>query len=211
MDVYINLKQPGQWSLRLRSYFANMKFGLCLVLVSAILASCSDKSYLHRIDTYLNAHSPETKGKYMSDDYRSFFIEKKGEGETKQQALKSFLKWDAPLHPDVTILNHTVNGTTWKIEFNEQNDFSKLIVFPGWKGTEMIRFNSKRMINEMIYIPDDTNPNYKQWLQPAVEWLQKNKPDELGEVYKDGKLIQTPETAKKWVSLLQLWRNETGR
>lgn len=39
----------------------------------------------------------------------------------------------------------------------------------------------------------------------------KNKPDELGEVYQDGKLIQTPETAKKWVSLLQLWRNETGR
>ena len=62
----------------------------------------------------------------------------------------------------------------------------------------------------MIYIPGDTNPNYKKWLQPAVDWLQKNRPDELSEVYRDGKLIQTSETAMKWVSLLQLWRKETG-
>jgi len=147
----------------------------------------------------------------MSDDYRSYFMEKKGVGKNKEQVLQSFSEWDAPLHPDITILNHVVNGNTWKIEFNEQNDFSKLIGFPGWKGTEMIRFNSKKMIDEMIYIPADTNPDYKKWLQPAVEWLQKNKSDELNEVYKDAKLIQTHETAKKWVSLLQLWRKETGR
>jgi len=188
-----------------------MNHGFSLVLVLATLASCSNKTCLRRIDSYLNAHTVEAKGKYMSEDYRSFFIEKKGEGETREQALQSFLKWDAPLHPDITILSHTINGNTWKIEFNEQNDFSKLIGFPGWKGREMIRFNSKKMIDEMIYIPDDTNPNYKKWLQPAVEWLQKNKPDELSEVYKDGKLVQTSETARKWVSLLQLWRKETGR
>ena len=146
----------------------------------------------------------------MSEDYHSFFIEKKGEGKDKKAALSSFLNWDAPLHPDIIILNYSVNGDEWRVEFNEQNDFSKLIGFPGWKGTEMIRFNSEKMIDEMIYIPDDTNPNYKKWLQPAVEWLKKNKPGELNEVYKDGKLIQTSETAKKWVSLLQLWREKTG-
>ena len=150
------------------------------------------------------------KGKHMAEDYHSFFMEKKGEGESKHEALHSFLEWDAPLHPDVHILNYTTSGNTWKVEFNEQNDFSKLIGFPGWKVTEMIRFDSKKMIDEMVYIPDDTNPNYKKWLQPAVDWLQKNKPFELNEVYKDGKLIRTSETAKKWVSLLQLWRKETS-
>jgi hypothetical protein len=59
----------------------------------------------------------------MAEDYRSFFMEKKGEGENKKQALQSFLNWDAPLHPDVHILNYTANGRTWKVEFNEQNDF----------------------------------------------------------------------------------------
>jgi hypothetical protein len=85
-----------------------------------------------------------------------------------------------------------------------------LIGFPGWKGTEVIRFNPEKMIDEIIYLPDDTNPNYKKWFQPAVEWLQKNRPNELNEVYKDGKLIQTSETAKTWVILLQLWRKETS-
>jgi hypothetical protein len=185
-----------------------MKNALTLALLATTLLSCTPNA-LYRIRTYLNAHTVATKEKYMAEDYHSFFIEKKGDGESKKEALQSFLEWDAPLHPDVQVLKHTVNGSTWKVEFNEQNDFSKLIGFPGWKGTEMIRFNSKKMIDEMIYIPDETNPDYKKWLQPAVDWLQKNKPSELNEAYKNGKLVRTSEMAKKWVSLLQLWRRET--
>jgi len=181
-----------------------------LSFLLASIISCTNKAYFHRIETYLNTHTLEMKGKYMAEDYHSFFIEKNGAGENKSQALQSFLEWDAPLHPDVHILNYTTSGNTWKVEFNEQNDFSKLINFPGWKGTEMIRFNSEQTIDEMIYIPDDRNPNYKKWLQPAVDWLQKNNPNELDQVYRDGKLIRTAETAKKWVSLLQSWRKETG-
>jgi len=187
-----------------------MKSSLPLAFLLTILTSCTNRIYFHRIEAYLNAHTVETKEKYMAEDYRSFFIEKKGEGENKEEALQSFLNWDAPLHPDVQILSHKRAGNMSTVEFNEQNDFSKLIGFPGWKGTEIIRFNGKKMIDEMVYIPDDTNPNYKNWLQPAVDWLQKNKPTELSEVYKDGKLIRTSETAKKWIGLLQLWQKETG-
>ena len=188
--------------------FSSMKIVLSLVFLLMILVSCTSNVHLRRIKVYLNAYTVDTKEKYMAEEYRSFFMEKKGEGENKNEALKSFLGWDAPLHPDIHILNYTPDGNMWQVEFNEQNDFSKLIGFPGWKGTEMIRFNTKRMIDEMIYIPDDSNPNYKTWLQPAVDWLQKNKPTELNDVYKDGKLIRTSETAKKWVLLLQLWRKE---
>jgi len=173
-----------------------------------LLLSCTNKIYLHRIKTYLNSHTIESKSRYLADDYHSFFIEKKGEGEDKS-ALQSFLNWDAPLHPDVTILNYTVNGNEWKVEFNEQNDFSKLIGFPGWKGTEIFKFNSQKKIYEMIYIPNPSNPSHKKWLQPAVDWLQKNKPNELNEVYKNGKLIQSSETVRKWVELLTLWHKET--
>ena len=156
----------------------------------------------------MNAHTVKTKGRYLSEDYHSFFIEKKGTGEDKRATLSSFLNWDAPLHPDITILNYSVNGEEWRVEFNEQNDFSKLIGFAGWKGTEIIHFNSKKKIRETTYIPNNENPDYKKWLQPAIDWLQKNRREELDEVYKKGKLVQTPETAKKWVELLQLWRKE---
>ena len=182
-------------------------FATVFLLISRL--SCTNKVYLHRIRTYLNAHTIKTKSRYLSEDYHSFFVEKKGEGKDKKAALTSFLNWDAPLHPDLTILNYSVNGDEWRIEFNEQNDFSKLIGFAGWKGTEIIRFDSKKKIRETIYLPNYKNPDYKKWLQPATDWLQKNRPAELDEVYKKEKLVQTPETAKKWIKLLQLWRKET--
>lgn len=183
-------------------------FAAALLLISFL--SCTNEVRLHRIKIYLNAHTVKTKGRYLSEDYHSFFIEKKGPGKDKNEALASFLDWDAPLHPDITILSYSVNADQWRIDFNEQNDFSKLIGFAGWKGTEIIRFNAMKKISETTYLPNDGNPDYKKWLQPAVEWLQKNRPGELDEVYKKGKLVQTPETARKWVQLLQLWRKETA-
>ena len=83
----------------------------------ACLVSCTSNTYLHRIETYLNAHTPEMKGKYMAEEYHSFFMEKKGEGESKSQALQSFLEWDAPLHTDIHILNYTTNGNTINLNF----------------------------------------------------------------------------------------------
>jgi len=185
-----------------------MKASYLTILLLIPLLSCTNKVCLHRIKTYLDAHTVKTKSRYLSEGYHSFFMDKKGKGEDKAEALHSFLNWDAPLRPDITILNYSINGNEWKVEVNEQNDFSKLIGFPGWKATEIISFNSKKKINEVIYIPNDANPDYKKWLQPAVDWLQKNKSTELDEIYKKGRLVQTSETARKWISLLQLWRKE---
>ena len=167
--------------------------------------------YLKKIETYFNASTVKEKSKFMADDYRSYFIEKKGEGTNKTDALKSFQNWDAPLHPQITILNYTVNKNTWTIRFNEENDFSKPIEFPGWKATEIITVNSKKLIKEAIYIPDSTNPSYKKWLLPAVEWLKANKPDSLQQVYQNGKLIQTETTAKEWRILLREWRENKDK
>ncbi|HEY2722090.1 MAG TPA: hypothetical protein VGI82_10220 [Chitinophagaceae bacterium] len=147
----------------------------------------------------------------MSEDYHSFFIEKKGDGKNKEVSLNSFLDWDAPLHPDIIISTYSVHGDEWKVEFHEQNNFSKLIGYPGWKGKEIIRFDSRKKIVETIYIPNDNNPGYKPWLQPAVDWLRINRPLELDKVYKNGKLVQTAEAAKKWTTLLRLWKNETAQ
>jgi len=186
-----------------------MKKYLALALIALIFLSCTTKTYLHRINFYLNAHSVKDRGRYLSNDYHSFFMETKGQGKDRTHALQSFSNWDAPLHPDVTILNYTVNGDNWSTEINEQNDFSKLIGFPGWKATEIIKFNPKGKISEVTYLPNEDNPDYKKWLEPAIQWLQKNKPFELNEIYKEESLVQTPQTATKWIELLRQWRQET--
>lgn len=179
------------------------------ILFSSVFLSCTNKICLHRIKTFLNASTAAARERYLSGDFRSFFLEKKGDGKNKTAALQSFLNWDAPLHPDVKISSHKADGHTWTVEFIEQNDFSKLMGFPGWKGKEVIRFNSKKKIDEMLYVPDESNPNYKNWLQPAVDWLNQNRPNDLAEVYKNEKLVQTPATARKWIELLQAWRQQS--
>ena len=76
--------------------------------------------------------------------------------------MLSFQNRDAPLHPQIDILKYNVSKNTCPVAFNEQNDFSKLIGFPGWKATEIITLNSRKLIEETIYIPDSTAPSYKK-------------------------------------------------
>lgn len=173
------------------------------------LLSCTKKIYLQTIDFFLNADTVEEKSKFMAENYRSFFEEKKGDGKDKQNTLKSFANWDGPMHPQVEILNYSVNGKIWTVHFNEKNDFARLIGYPGWKGTAQISFNSKKLISEFIYIPDSSNSSYTPYLQPALDWLQQNMPDQLAQVYQDKRLVKTQESAKKWILLLTLWKEKT--
>jgi hypothetical protein len=178
---------------------------ICIFVSCVAIMSCANKIYRQRIASYLNASTVEQKGKYMADDYRSYFEEKIGHGKDKQAALKSFSNWDGPMHPDIQILNYSSKGNTWTVHFNEKNEFAKLIGFPGWKGTSEFTFNSKKLITESIYIPDSTNPSYKPYLLPALDWLQQNMPAQLDEVYKENKLVQNEQSAKKWILLLRTW------
>jgi len=184
---------------------------LLLTLFASLQLCCNDKSYLKKIDSYLNAATIQGKSQYLAENYHHFFLNKVGEGKNKGEALKSFMQWDGPMHPDIRINSYTVNDSVWTVKFLEQNDFTKLIGFPGWKGTMTFTFDSKGFIAETYYVPDGDNPPYKPYLSPALEWLRKNKPQELNEVYQDNRLIQTEITANKWRELLKQWKNETGR
>jgi hypothetical protein len=198
--------------------FLNLKMRCCmkrlllllLVLSCMVLESCTRSTYLKKIDYFLNTSAVDAKSKCMAEEYRSFFMEKKGSGKSKSEALKSFQNWNASLHPDVKILEYTVNDNTWMVRFNEQNDFSKPIGYPGWKGSMMVRFNSKGLIQETIYVPDSANPSYRPWLQPALDWLQKNRPEELNAVYQNNKLVQNEAAAKKWRELLKAWQEQNS-
>ena len=161
------------------------------------------------MSAYMNASNPEEKTKYMAEGFRSYFAENgKGVGKNREQVVASFMKWDGPMHPDVPIKKYTRDGNTFTVYFVEKNDFTKLIGFPGWKGKADFVFDAQKLITEFIYYPDSTNPPYKPYLQPAIVWLQKNKPEELNEVYHDGKLVQNEEAARHWVRLLNGWKKQ---
>lgn len=169
--------------------------------------TCTGNMYLDEIKTYLNASTVAAKSKFTAADYHSYFLNKDQSGKNKNESLAAFQSWDAPMHPDVSILNYAHGDSIWKVTFNEQNDFSKAINYPGWKGTTTFTFNADGLIKETVYVPDSANPSYKPYLQPALTWLERNEPLELNEVYQNNKLIQTEMSANKWKELLQEWKS----
>ncbi len=170
--------------------------------------TCTNNMQLKEITFYLNASDTTEKSKYMANNFHSFFMNKEGSGKNKSQALQSFQNWDGPMHPDIKIINYTFHDSIWTVTFNEQNDFTKPIGFPGWKGKTTFVFNAAGLIQETVYVPDSTNISYKPFLQPALNWLRQNMPNELIEVYQNGKLIQTETAAIKWRILLQKWQSQ---
>jgi hypothetical protein len=171
----------------------------------------AEKNRLETLKLFYSASTAEEREKFMAENYHFYFNEKKGNGGSKQSSLKSFMNWDGPLHPDIRIDSVAGNDSIWVVRFLEQNDFSKLIAYPGWKATERVTFDENNRIKEIIYIPEPNQPEYGSYFKPALEWLKKNKPEELNEVYKDKKLVQTERAAKKWVELLKIWRKATNQ
>jgi hypothetical protein len=188
-----------------------MQKKICVILIlTTFLSACNNKIYIERATAYMNASNPEDKSKYMAEGFRSYFAENgKGDGKNREQVLTSFMEWDGPMHPDIPIQKYTRRKDTFTVYFVEKNDFTKLIGYPGWKGKAEFVFDSKKMIEEYIYYPDSTNASYKPYLQPAIIWLQKNKSEELAEVYRNGKLVQNEEAAKHWIRLLNEWKKNS--
>src|ERR1700733_5236849 len=128
----------------------NLVLAFTFFLIAISLFSCAANAHLQTIKLYLNGSTVEAKSKYMAESYHSYFFEKKGEGENKTEAIRSFLDWNAQLDPDIRLLTYLSKDSIWTVTFNEQNDFSKLIGYPGWKGKMIIAFESKRKIKELV-------------------------------------------------------------
>jgi hypothetical protein len=192
---------------------------ISFLLFLSLSTTAQNEARLETVTAFLNAQTASERAAYMSDDYRSYFDEKTGEGQDKDSSLTDFRSWDEVLHPRVTIIRYfpdkilweTVKNT-WTLYIKESNDFSTAIGFPGWDAKMLVTFNRRGKIKETIYMPANKNePSYNSFLKPAVEWLQEHHPDELKKVYGDGKLIKTKQSALKWIELLDLWRKASGR
>lgn len=45
--------------------------------------------------------------------------------------------------------------------------------------------------------------DYTEWLARPLRWLREHDPDRLDAIYVDGRLVQTAESARSWVELLE--------
>ncbi|MEQ8927195.1 MAG: hypothetical protein RLO81_15345 [Fulvivirga sp.] len=182
-----------------------------LVLITTFIAfRCANREpnrNEHILTQFYNSSSRIEHLDHLSTDYELHFGSVTGKGINKSQ-LANLLKWDYALNPDRQILEFIkLARDTVILRSKEENDFSKLIKYPGWESVNTYVIDERGLIKLQLYQPRNET-SYKPYLKPAIEWLVAHDSLRLAEVYdlKDKALIQDSVSATKWIKLLREWR-----
>jgi hypothetical protein len=158
------------------------------------------------VRAYLAAETHAEALALLAPEYRLWFGTRSGAGMDRDRAAK-MLEWDFALHPRHRVTSVVVRGNEVTAQVHEDNDFSLLIGFPGWDSTSTYTVENGR-ITSQLYVP--TGPTeWRPYLDAPLAWIREHHPDALPRVFPNGKLSQTRESAREWVSLLRAWRMAT--
>lgn len=180
---------------------------VALLLLISGCASTSDPAAPVR--AYLSSRTLEQALSALAPEYRLWFGSRTGEGLDRARVAK-MLEWDYALHPRHRIDALTVNGSEVTARVHEDNDFSLLIGFPGWDATSTFTLDEHGRIVSQLYVPNGAS-EWRPYLDAPLEWIRQHYPDALPRIFPNGKLAQTHETAREWVTVLRAWRAATGQ
>lgn len=182
---------------------------LSIALIAAGCASTSSSEPAAVVRRYLDAKTLDDALAFLAPDYRLWFGGRSGEGMAHERAAK-MLEWDFALHPRHRIDSITVHGRDVTAQVHEDNDFSLLIGFPGWDATSTYTVDENGQITAQVYVP--TGPaEWRPYLDAPLAWIREHHPSALVRIFPNGRLAQTRETAREWVTLLRAWRAATGQ
>lgn len=193
-----------------------MRLFAALVIIAALQVSAgctarpNDLSSADTLARYYDAADHESVAAALAPDYRIWFGEKRGPGMSREEAL-AMLEWDLSLHPVHEHRIVHVEGDTVIAITHEQNDFSRLIDFPGWTAASLYRFDDAGRLAEQVYVPAPNQPRWQPYLDAALPWLREHRGEALARIYPDGRLNQSVNAAREWVAVLRDWRAATGR
>jgi hypothetical protein len=162
------------------------------------------------VRNYLAARDRKTALTYIAPDFRLWFDSRTGLG-LKKAELAKMLEWDFELRPRHIVRDLRVNGREVTVTITKQNDFSRLLDFPGWNSiSTFVVDDSGRIVNQ-LFVRRHKEADLDPYLEKALPWLEENRPEVLKEIYPDNKLNQTADSAQKWVQVLRDWRAATNR
>jgi hypothetical protein len=88
----------------------------------------------------------------------------------------------------------------------ESNDFFRLLKLDGQKLRVKFIVKGEQLKEEIVESILKMEPPYEEALQPAIEWAQAHRPQDLARAYPNGRMVFNDTTAKAWASLLKEWR-----
>jgi hypothetical protein len=125
--------------------------------------------------------------------------------------IARLLEWDFATNAQSIPSDVQIKGNTISAVLTEQSDFYKYIGIPERRYKFTYIYNEAGLIKEAILEQalSDT-ASFDAALKPALDWARKERPQELSEIYPDGRFVYNTQMAKRWLALLQAWRKATG-
>jgi hypothetical protein len=191
---------------RLLTYFS---VAALLIPAASRMEAQKQSTQMAVVKKYLNAKDLETALSCLAEDYRIWFEKKEGEGIQRNEAEK-MLQWDFALRPNRPVQHCFEQPGRVLCKIHEDNDFSRLIDFPGWEANTTYWINEDGLIMSQLYVTALNQPEWRPYLDKAIPWLTENRPEELHKILPDGLFSQSPESAHIWVEVLTDWRKAAG-
>ncbi|KPK70680.1 hypothetical protein AMJ87_08550 [candidate division WOR_3 bacterium SM23_60] len=178
-------------------------------LILMVLACAPDLSERMRIyvETY-NTHDVDEIMTFYTDDVR---FENVGVWvKTDKQEVRKITEWDATTHIVMKVSNVMVRGDTVTFSLLETNDWLKLagIGEALYEPSRIVFKDGKIAIIQAKLTEESLNRWMPKW-NSILAWATEHRPDRLAEVMPEGAFVFGADYARKWLELLEEWRQAT--
>ena len=115
-------------------------------------------------------------------------------------------KWDSTLNSNLKFESFKVSGDSVFCKVIEKNDWFKAVGIEQITHDQTIFITSKGRIKKIVANPsEDIGKEIGAKLRAIYFWSKTTKDGTINELIKDGELIYSEESAKKWLNLLAKW------
>lgn len=179
---------------------------LCVLLV---LFSCAPQpsEILRAYVEANNAHDVDRVMALYTDDIRFENVGvwvKQGKEE-----VRTIAEWDAKTHIHMTVSDITVRKDTVTFRLIETNDWLKNAGVDEWRWEAYV-ITKNGLIKEIrAALTEESAKIFIPVYQSIIRWMSEERPEELAELMPDGEFLYEEGAAKKWLVLLQEWREAT--
>jgi len=179
-----------------------------LVLVTVLLLSCTQdlSRRVRDYETTYNTHDVERLMAFYADDIR-FEITgvwvKRG-----KEAVRGLAEWDKATNMHMTISDIKVSGDTASFRLVETNDWWKLAgMGEAYYEPCVMIFRSGLIAELRATMTQESLDAYARVWPSIMSWASDHRSEELAELLPGGEFVYGEETARKWIILLQEWRD----
>ncbi len=161
-------------------------------------------AHFQRFLRAIETHDVEAALALLSEDFQLVFVE---HGVTlDKSAMVDVLGWDRAVNGSLAFADLQVSDRSVAGLFTERNDFLELIGIPHLQARVVYELGDGGLIERQTYEPLPRQPSIQAHLEPAIEWARANRPAALEEVYPGEQMSFDEASGRKWISLLEAWR-----